>query len=567
MIGDMLFFIIFIAAVWLLAMPVGAYMATVWERKPLRVDRWLLPIERGIYRIIGTSEQEEMNWKQYAASLLIFNGAGIGLLFILQLAQQYLPLNPAGMGAISWPMAWNTAVSFVTNTNWQAYAGETTMSYFTQMVGLTVQNFASAATGLAAAAALMRGLTGKKGASLGNFWVDMVRTVLRILLPLAFVFAVLLAASGVPQNFHDYTQVTTLEGMRQIIAQGPAASQEAIKLLGTNGGGFFNANSAHPFENPTPLTNVLEMLAILVLPAGTVAAFGRMSGCRRQAWAVLGAMTLLFVLLLAVCYGAEKAGNPILASMGISGDTAMEGKEMRFGIASSALFTAVTTAASCGAVNAMHASYTGLGSLVPLLQMMVGEVVFGGVGSGFYGMMLYVWIAVFIIGLMVGRTPEYLGKKIDASAISWTIVGLLLPSAAALAFAAVSAALPAGLAGLSSSGPHGFSEIVYAFVSAAGNNGSAFAGLQANTAWYHLTLSAAMLIGRYGVLVSVLAVAGNMAGKQAVPAGKGTFDTGTVLFALVLSGIVLVIGALTFFPALALGPIADQMFLLEGTVW
>lgn len=565
---DLLFFIVFIAVVLIGAIPLGRYMKNVFTLQPLWGDAVIRPIEKGIYTLVGTKESETMNWKEYVLCVIGFNVVGAIVLFVLQLVQAALPLNPHGVGNVSsWHLAWNTAVSFMTNTNWQSYGGETTMSYFTQMAGLTVQNFVSAGTGIAVAVALMRGLTGHTSGSVGNFWVDLVRSVTRILLPLSLVLACVLVAAGVPQNLQDYVQATTLEGAKQVLAQGPVASQEAIKVLGTNGGGFFNANSAHPYENPTPLTNVLEMFSILWISAGLVIMFGHMAGNKKQGYAILGVMTLLFVLLLALCYGAEKMGNPIIGTLGVSGDTAMEGKEVRFGIGGSTLFTAVTTAASCGAVNAMHDSYTGLGGFVPMLQMMLGEVIFGGTGAGFYGMMLYVVIAVFIVGLMVGRTPEYLGKKVESKEIVWTIIGLLLPAVTTLTFTALSCLTPQGLAGISEAGPHGFSEILYAFSSGAGNNGSAFAGLQANSLWYNVLMGIAMLIGRFGVIIPVLIIAGAMGNKKVIPAGSGTFDTGTLLFTFLLGGIVLIVGALTFFPALALGPVVDHLFLLEGTVF
>ena len=435
------------------------------------------------------------------------------------------------------------------------------------MAGLTVQNFVSAATGVAVAIALIRGLINRGTDNLGNFYVDLTRSVTRVFLPMCVVFALVLVACGVPQNLNAYPHVTTLEGVEQIIATGPVASQEAIKLLGTNGGGFFNANSAHPYENPTPFTNFLEMYSILIVSAALLTCYGEMCGSKKQGYAILASMSILFTLMFGICYWAESSGNNILAAYNLSGATAMEGKEVRFGIGSSTLFTTVTTAASCGAVNSWHDCLTGIGGLVPMLQMMLGEIVYGGTGAGFYGMLLYVFITVFIIGLMVGRTPEYLGKKVESREIVFTIVGLLIPSITVLGFSAAASVLDVGLSGISQPGPHGLSEVLYAYASGAGNNGSAFGGLGANCPWYNVTIGLAMLIGRFGVIVPVLAIAGSMSTKKITPVSAGTFDTGSVLFALLLCGIILLVGALTFFPALALGPVVDHLFMLQGKVF
>ncbi|MEM5768829.1 MAG: potassium-transporting ATPase subunit KdpA, partial [Bacillota bacterium] len=472
------------------------------------------------------------------------------------------------IGPVAPDLAFNTAVSFMTNTNWQAYSGETTMSYFTQMAGLTVQNFLSAASGLAAALALIRGLTRKTTQHIGSFWVDLVRSVLWVFLPLCFVYALVLVQQGVLQNLLPYQTITTLEGVQQKIAMGPVASQEAIKMLGVNGGGFFNTNSAHPFENPTPFTNFLQILSIFLVPVGLVFTYGHMARDRRQGYVVLAAMLLMFVLHLGVVYTSEMYGNPLVKALGITGSSVMEGKEVRFGVGGSALFATVTTAASCGAVNTMHDSLTPLGGLIALLQMMLGEVVLGGVGAGFYSMMMYIVLTVFIVGLMVGRTPEYLGKKIEAWEMKMaTVAVVVIPAAAILLFSAVATVTAASTAATSNPAAHGLSEIIYAYSSAVGNNGSAFAGLSANNPFYNLTLAIAMLIGRFGVIIPVLAVAGSLAEKKIIPAGPGTFRTTSILFIVLLTGVVWMIGALTFFPALALGPVVEQLQMLQRKVF
>ncbi|HMM20487.1 MAG TPA: potassium-transporting ATPase subunit KdpA [Selenomonadales bacterium] len=566
MIDDVILFTVYLAVLLLLAWPVGRYMAKVYNLEKTWLDPVLKPLERAVYGVSGVDAAKEMNWRQYAVALVWFNLLGLLLVFLIEVLQNRLPLNPENLAPVApWHLAFNTAVSFMTNTNWQAYGGETTMSYFTQMAALTVQNFLSAATGMAVAVALIRGFVRKTGQFIGNFWVDMVRGVIYILLPLSMILTVLLVQQGVIQNLSPYITAHTLEGGGQRLAMGPVASQEAIKMIGTNGGGFFNANSAHPFENPTPLTNFLEGLAILLLPAAFPVMFGYLIGDRRQGTALLAAMTLLFILMLGAAYAGEQYGNVSVAQAGVSGPTAMEGKEVRFGIGGSALFATITTAASCGAVNAMHDSFTPLGGLVPMLQMMLGEVIFGGVGAGFYGIMAYCILTVFIVGLMVGRTPEYLGKKIEAREMKMAIMAILIPAAVILIFSGIAAVTEAGVSSIANPGPHGLSEMLYAFASGAGNNGSAFAGLSANTLFYNFMLAVAMLAGRFGVIIPVLAIAGSMAEKRISPPGPGTFPTTGWLFALLLAGVVLVVGALTFLPALTLGPVVEQLLMLQGT--
>lgn len=546
-----LYFILLVLAVPLL----GGYMAQVFEGR-ITVLR---PLERGIYRLAGVDETAEMSWPDYAGAVLIFNGFGFAVLWLLQLIQHWLPFNPQNLPNVAWDLAFNAAISFVTNTNWQSYAGETTMSYATQMFGLAVQNFVSAATGLAVLLALVRGLTRSNCAVIGNFWADLVRSVLYILLPLSLILAVALVSQGVVQTFTPYATAVTLTGQTQTIPLGPVASQVAIKQLGTNGGGFFNANSAHPFENPTPVSNFLQMLAILLIPAALTFTFGRMVGSARQGWVIFGAMATLLVVGLIIAWPAESGFNPVL---GVAGS--MEGKEVRLGLSNSVLWAVATTGASNGSVNAMLGSFSPLAGLVALWNIMLGEVVFGGVGAGLYGMLLFVILTVFIAGLMVGRTPEYLGKKIEAREVKMAMVGILAPSAVMLLFSAVAVIVPAGLAGPLNAGPHGLSEILYAFASAAGNNGSAFAGLNANTLFYNLMLGAAMLIGRFGVILPVLAIAGSMAAKKITPPSSGTFPTDTPLFAGLLTTVVLIVGGLTFFPVLSLGPIVEHLLMLAG---
>ena len=564
---DFLQIAIFFIALLLLAIPLGRYMTKVYEKEKTCPDKILLPLEKLIYRLAGIDANCKMNWREYLAAVLCFNLIGILVLFLILLLQGVLPLNPQGFAGLKWDLALNTAVSFVTNTNWQAYSGESTMSYLSQMTGLTVQNFLSAATGMVVVIALIRGLRRREGNTIGNFWVDLVRTILWILLPLSIVGAVLLASQGVIQNFSHYLTYTTINGGQQTLAMGPVASQEAIKMLGTNGGGFMNANSAHPFENPTPFSNLLEMLFIFLIPVGLTLTFGRMTGNIKQGKVILAAMLILFALGLSVCYGAEDSGNPLLQSAGTSNSLSMEGKDVRFGLVNDALFTTITTAASCGAVNNMHDSLTPMGGFIPMLQIMLGEVVFGGVGSGLYGMLVFVILTVFIVGLMVGRTPEYLGKKIESREIKMATLAVLVPAATILLFSATAAVTPAGTSSIANPGPHGLSEILYAFASGAGNNGSAFAGLNANTLFFNLGMALAMLTGRFGVIIPVLAIAGSMAAKKTVAANAGTFETTGPLFAGLLVGVVLIIGALTFFPALALGPIVEHFLMWGGKVF
>ena len=552
---DLILVGLFLVVLLMLAWPIGHYLVRVFQQEATLLDRALLPIEKIIYHVSGIQPQEDMTWQRYAGSLVAFNLLGCAVVFALQLLQGGLPLNPQGLpGVESWPLAFNTAVSFMTNTNWQAYSGESTMSYLTQMLALTVQNFLSAATGLAVAVALIRGLQRQEEKGIGNFWVDMTRSVLWVLLPLSLLLALALMQQGVIQNVSAYVQAVTLEGAEQILPMGPVASQEAIKLIGTNGGGFFNANSAHPFENPTAITNFLEMLAIFLLPTSLVFSYGFWCGNVRQGYAILGAMLTLFVLFFGVMYASEQAGNPSLAVWGLSGPTAMEGKEVRFGLGGSSLFATITTAASCGAVNAMHDSLTPLGGMAAMLQMLIGEVVIGGVGAGVYGMLCFVLLTVFIVGLMVGRTPEYLGKKIEAYEMKMVVLAVLVPALTAVLS-------QAGVAGVLNEGPHGFSEILYAFASVAGNNGSAFAGLSADSLFYNMILAVSMLLGRFGVILPILAVAGRLVRKKAAPVSAGTFATDQPLFLFLLIGVILIVGALTFLPALVLGPVVEQMLL------
>jgi K+-transporting ATPase ATPase A chain len=574
---------LFIAIILLLAKPMGSYMTRVFERRRTWLDPVLVPCERLLYRLTGVNPDEEMRWTQYAIAMLVFSAATLFLTYAIERLQQFLPLNPQHLANVSPDLAFNTAISFTTNTNWQAYTPETTMSYLTQMLGLATHNFWSAAVGLALAIAFIRGIARREMKTLGNFWVDLTRGTLWILLPISIVFAVVLTSQGVIQNFHPYTTATlvqpqTLTGAdgkttavtTQTIAQGPVASQEAIKMLGTNGGGFFNANSAHPFENPTPLSNFLQLLSIFLIPAGLTCTLGSMVGSPKHGWAVLAAMTILWFCGVFACYWAEAQPNPLMhnvdqhASLTQSGGN-MEGKEVRFGIANSALFATVTTDASCGAVNAMHDSFTPLGGLVPLTNIMLGEIVFGGVGAGLYGMLVFVVIAVFIAGLMVGRTPEYLGKKIEAYDVQMAMLYLLIFPLIILGFAAVAVLMPSlGLSSLLNHGPHGLSEILYAYASATGNNGSAFAGSNWNTHWYNYSLGFAMFFGRFMMIIPMLAIAGNLAGKKIVPETAGTFPVTTPLFTVLLTSVIVIVGALTFFPALSLGPILEHLLLHAG---
>lgn len=584
---------LYLAVILLLTKPMGLWIAHVMSGDCKMVNKLGGPIERLIYRVLGTNQDAEMGWKQYAVALLIFNVLGIAFVYALQRWQFWLPLNPQHLSAVSVDSSLNTAISFVTNTNWQGYSGELTMSYLTQMLGLTVQNFLSAATGIAVVFALIRGFARHSSKTIGNFWLDITRSTLYILLPLSFVLAIALMGQGVIQNFDAYKEITTLQPTNyllaneageqiahttntQTLAMGPVASQEAIKMIGTNGGGFFNTNSAHPFENPTPLSNFLQMLAIFLIPAGLCFAFGMMVGDKRQGWAVFSAMAIVFVAMVAVLIWAEQTGNPILTASGANQTAAvssfglamqsggnMEGKETRFGIVGSALFATITTAASCGAVNAMHDSLTPIGGLVPMWLMQLGEVIFGGVGSGLYTMLIYAVLAVFIAGLMIGRTPEYLGKKIEIFDMKMTAIIILVTPLLVLVGTAIAVSVVSGTDGIANPGAHGFSEILYAMSSAANNNGSAFAGLSANTPFYNTVLGIAMLLGRFGIILPVLAIAGSMAAKKRIPVGLGTMPTHGPLFITLLIGAVILVGALTYIPALALGPIVEQLLMLK----
>ncbi|WP_374648450.1 potassium-transporting ATPase subunit KdpA [Rhizorhabdus sp.] len=545
----------------LLAKPAGDWMHALYSRADLPGGG----VERFLYRMAGVDRDANQSWVGYALSLLAFNLAGLALLFAILKLQHVLPLNPQGFGSVETLLAFNTAVSFVTNANWQNYGGEATMSHLSQILGLTVQNFLSAATGIAVAFAVIRGFARREVQGIGNFWVDVTRVTLYLLLPLSLLLALIYVALGVPQTFTGSVVATTMEGARQTIALGPVASQLAIKMLGTNGGGFFNANSAHPFENPSALCNFIQMLSIFVLGAGLTLTFGKAVGNVRQGWALFAAMTILFLLGTAVAYGAEAAGNPLHQALGLAGGN-MEGKEVRFGIAATALFAAVTTAASCGAVIGMHDSFMPLGGLVAMFNIQLGEIVIGGVGAGLYGMLVYAILAMFVAGLMVGRTPEYIGKKIEAREMKLAVVAIALPPLTILGLTAVASVTAAGLAGPLAKGAHGFSEILYAFSSAVGNNGSAFGGLSGNTPFYNLLLALAMAVGRFGVILPVLAIAGGLAAKRSVPAGSGSFPTTGPLWIGLLVAIILIVGGLTFLPSLALGPIADQAQIAAGTL-
>ncbi|MFJ5370523.1 potassium-transporting ATPase subunit KdpA [Bosea sp. CER48] len=555
--------LLFCGIIVALVRPLGGYMTRVFAGERTLLSPVLYPVERLLYAAAGTHKKEEQHWTGYVVAMLLFNLAGFVLLYAMQRLQGALPFNPAEMGAVPADLAFNTAASFVANTNWQNYAGESTMSYFTQMAGLAVQNFVSAATGIAIAVAVIRAFARRSARTLGNFWADLVRSTLYVLLPICVIGTLVLVGQGVPQNLNPYTVATTLEGAQQTIAQGPVASQMMIKHLGTNGGGFFNANAAHPFENPTAFTNLIHMVAIFAVGAALTNVFGRMVGNEKQGWAILAVMGLLFIAGVVVCYWAEAAGNPLVQALGLDGGN-MEGKETRFGITLSALFAVITTAASCGAVNAMHDSLMPLGGLVPLINMMLGEIIVGGVGAGFYGIILFVVIAVFVAGLMVGRTPEYLGKKIEAKEVKMAMLAVLCLPLATLGFTAVAVVLPDAVGSIANPGPHGFSEVLYAYTSAAANNGSAFAGLSGNTVWYNLTIGVAMLMGRFLVIIPALALAGSVAAKKTVPESAGTFPTHGPLFIGLLTGVIVIVGGLTFFPALALGPIVEHLAMLAG---
>ncbi|MDD4992300.1 MAG: potassium-transporting ATPase subunit KdpA [Paludibacter sp.] len=556
---DFLQIIIFLGLLIGLTPVLGNYMYKVFTGEKHLMSAPLGWLERLTYKFVGVDATEETNWKTYTFGLLLFNLIGFVFVFLLQLTQAYLPLNPAHLPNVSWHSAFNTAVSFMTNTNWQGYGGETTLSYLVQMLALTVQNFVSAATGIAVLLALTKGLSRRTTDKLGNFWVDLTRSTLYVLLPLSIIFAVFLVGQGVIQNFDTYQTAHTLQGAQQVIPMGPVASQEAIKQLGTNGGGFFNANSAHPFENPTPLSNLLEMLAILLIPAGLTFTYGKMVGSKRQGWTIFIVMMILLLGGLAISLYGEYSANPIFGHSAL-----MEGKETRFGITNSVLWSTSTSAASNGSVNAMHDSLSPLAGMVAMINIMLGEIVFGGVGAGIYGMVVFIILTVFIAGLMVGRSPEYLGKKVEAFEVTMAIIANLATSFVILLFTAWAAVSTLGLSSLNNVGPHGFSEILYAFSSAAGNNGSAFAGLNANTVFYNLLLGIGMLIGRFGVIIPILAIAGNMAQKKITPVSTGTFQTDNWLFVSLLIGVIIIVGGLTYFPALSLGPIVEHLLMNHG---
>jgi K+-transporting ATPase ATPase A chain len=549
-----------------LVVPLGRYMARVFEGERTFLTPVLRPVEVALYRIAGVDEKREQHWLTYTVAALLFNAAGFALLYAILRLQAMLPFNPADMSAVPADLTFNTAVSFTTNTNWQNYGGESTLSYLSQMVGLTTQNFVSAATGIALLIALIRAFARASAKTVGNFWVDLTRATLYVLLPLAFIGALILVWQGVPQGMGPYVDAATLEGAKQTLSQGPAASQIAIKQLGTNGGGFWNANSAVPFENPTAISNFLEVLYILLIGAALTHTFGRMVKDERQGWAIYAAMSIIFLAGVLVCYWAEGSGNTNLAALGLD-PANMEGKEVRFGITNSSLWAVATTSASNGSVNAMHDSFTPLGGMIPIIMMMLGEIVFGGVGSGLYGMLMMVIVAMFVAGLMVGRTPEYLGKKIEAKEVKMAMLVILILPLSMLAWPAVSVLLPFGLSSMQDAGPHGFSEVLYLYVSQTANNGSAFAGFTGNTLWYNTTGGLAMLIGRYMVIVPMMAVAGSLVGKKIVPASAGTFPTHGGLFVGLLVGVIVIVGGLIYFPALALGPIAEHFAMLAKSVF
>jgi K+-transporting ATPase ATPase A chain len=550
--------VLYCLVVLALVKPLGLYMTQVFTGERNLLSPVLRPVERGLYRLAGVDERQEQDWLSYALAMLLFHIGGFLILYALLRLQGALPFNPAEQGAVAPDLAFNTSASFVTNTNWQNYGGESTLSYLSQMLGLTHQNFLSAATGIALAVALIRGFARQSVRTIGSFWVDLTRCTLYVLLPLCIPLTLFYVWQGMPQTLAPYIDATTLEGAKQTIAVGPVASQVAIKMLGTNGGGFFNANAAHPFENPTALCNFVQMVTIFSLGAALTNVFGRMVGDQRQGWALLGAMAVLFLAGVTVTYGAEAAGSPILNSFGLT-DGNMEGKELRFGIAASSLFAVITTDASCGAVNAMHDSFTALGGMIPIINMELGEIIVGGVGAGLYGILIFVIIAIFVAGLMVGRTPEYLGKKIEAKEVKMAMLAILCLPLMMLGGAAVATVLPSAVAATANPGPHGFSEILYAYTSAAANNGSAFAGLSGNTPFYNVTLALGMLIGRFFVIIPALAIAGSLASKKTVAASAGTFPTHGGLFVGLLVGVILIVGGLTFFPALALGPIVEHL--------
>ncbi len=544
----------------------GAYMTRVFNGERTFLSPVLRPVETVLYGAAGVDEKREQSWVGYVVGMLFFHIGGFLILYAVMRFQDRLPFNPAGQSAVTPDLSFNTAVSFITNTNWQSYGGESTMSYLVQMLGLTHQNFLSAATGVVLAMALIRGFVRASARTVGNFWVDITRCTLYILLPICVVYALFLVWQGMPQTLGAYVDATTLEGAKQTIAVGPVASQVAIKMLGTNGGGFFNANAAHPFENPTALSNYVQMISIFAIGASLTNVFGRMVGNQRQGWAILAAMGVLFIAGVTVCYWAEGHGNDILNAMGLTGGN-MEGKEVRFGIVGSSLFAVITTAASCGAVNAMHDSFTAIGGMIPLINIQLGEVIVGGVGAGMYGMLLFIIIAIFVAGLMVGRTPEYVGKKIEAKEVKMAMLAILILPLMYLGWTAIAVVTKDGLAGMANPGPHGFTEVLYAYTSADGNNGSAFAGLSANTLFYNVTLAIAMLVGRFWMIIPAMAIAGSLAAKKSVPPSAGTFPTTGGLFVGLVVGVIVIVGGLTFFPALALGPLVEHLAQIAGTTF
>jgi len=558
--------LLFCAVVTALVVPLGWYMTRVFNGERTFLSPILQPVERALYWVGGVDEKREQHWLTYTIAMLFFHVAGFLFLYALLRLQEGLPFNPQGMTAVAPDLSFNTAVSFITNTNWQNYGGESTLSYLVQMLGLTHQNFLSAATGIVLAVALIRGFARASVRTVGNFWVDITRCTLYILLPICIVYSLFLVWQGIPQTLGAYVDATTLEGAKQTIAVGPAASQVAIKMLGTNGGGFFNANASHPFENPTALSNFIQMVSIFALGAGLTNVFGRMVGDQRQGWAIFAAMGVLFIAGVTVCYWAEAAGNDAFTALGLTGGN-MEGKEVRFGIVASALFAVITTAASCGAVNAMHDSFTALGGMIPLINMQLGEIIIGGVGAGLYGMLLFVVIAIFVAGLMVGRTPEYVGKKIEAKEVKMAMLAILVLPLMYLGWTAVAVVYPAAVASMANAGPHGFSEVLYAFTSQTANNGSAFGGLTGNTLFYNTTGALSMLVGRFWMIIPAMAIAGALAEKKIVPASVGTFPTTSGLFVGLVVGVIVIIGGLTFFPALALGPIAEHLAMRANTLF
>jgi potassium-transporting ATPase potassium-binding subunit len=558
--------LLYCAIVVALVKPLGGYMTRVFNGERTFLSPVLNPVEGVIYRLGGVDAKREQHWLTYTVAMLLFHVSGFLILYGLMRFQAVLPFNPAGQSAVAPDLAFNTAVSFITNTNWQNYGGEGTMSYLTQMLGLTHQNFLSAATGIVLAIALIRGFARASMGTIGNFWVDITRCTLYVLLPICIIYALFLVWQGMPQTLGAYVAAETLEGARQTIAVGPVATQVAIKMLGTNGGGFFNANAAHPFENPTALSNYVQMISIFAIGAALTNVFGRMVGDERQGWAILAVMGVLFIAGVAACYWAEARGNDAFTAMGLTGGN-MEGKEVRFGIVASALFAVITTAASCGAVNAMHDSFTALGGMIPLINIQLGEIIVGGVGAGMYGILLFVILSVFVAGLMVGRTPEYVGKKIEAKEVKMAMLAILILPLMILGWTAVAVVLPSAVASMANPGPHGFTEVLYAYTSQTGNNGSAFAGLTGNTFFYNVTGAVAMLVGRFWMIIPAMAIAGSLAAKKTVPASAGTFRTTGGLFVGLVVGVILIVGGLTFFPALALGPIVEHFAMTAGTTF